>query len=72
MTHSCSVLTLTNLLQDKLVYVNYALYGDFLAVARAGVSVEGRLVIAKFGRGFRGDKVQNAQRFKAAGIILYT
>ncbi|XP_045115125.1 putative N-acetylated-alpha-linked acidic dipeptidase isoform X2 [Portunus trituberculatus] len=57
---------------DKLVYVNYGLYEDFLTVAQAGVSVEGRLVIAKFGRGFRGDKVLNAQRFKAAGIILYT
>ncbi|XP_063880659.1 putative N-acetylated-alpha-linked acidic dipeptidase isoform X1 [Scylla paramamosain] len=57
---------------DKLVYVNYGLYEDFLTAAQAGVSVEGRLVIAKFGRGFRGDKIFNAQRFKAAGIILYT
>lgn len=58
--------------QDELVYVNYGLYEDFVAVEAAGLKVAGRLVIAKFGRVFRGDKIQNAQRFNASGIILYT
>ncbi|XP_071530793.1 N-acetylated-alpha-linked acidic dipeptidase 2-like [Panulirus ornatus] len=57
---------------EELVYVNYGMYEDFLAVEAAGVRVGGRLVIAKFGRIFRGDKIQNAQRFNASGIILYT
>ncbi|XP_071530780.1 N-acetylated-alpha-linked acidic dipeptidase 2-like [Panulirus ornatus] len=57
---------------EELVYVNYGMYEDFLTVEAAGVRVGGRLVIAKFGRIFRGDKIQNAQRFNASGIILYT
>ncbi|XP_042204189.1 putative N-acetylated-alpha-linked acidic dipeptidase [Homarus americanus] len=57
---------------NELVYVNYGLYEDFEAVEAAGIKVKGRLVIAKFGQGFRGDKVQNAERFNASGIIIYT
>lgn len=36
------------------------------------ITVEGKLLLIRYGKFFRGDKVQNAQRFKAAGIILYS
>ncbi|XP_042890770.1 N-acetylated-alpha-linked acidic dipeptidase 2-like [Penaeus japonicus] len=57
---------------DELVFVNYGRYEDFVAVEEMGIKIKGRVVIAKFGSIFRGDKVQNAERFNASGIILYT
>ncbi|KAK7084899.1 N-acetylated-alpha-linked acidic dipeptidase 2, partial [Halocaridina rubra] len=57
---------------DELVYVNYGQYEDFKQVEEMGINITDRLVIAKFGKVFRGDKVQNAERFNASGIILYT
>ncbi|MPC57307.1 N-acetylated-alpha-linked acidic dipeptidase 2 [Portunus trituberculatus] len=55
-----------------MVFVNYGFYEDFEKLQRAGVDVSGRIVIAKFGKIFRGDKVLNAERFNASGVILYT
>lgn len=55
-----------------MVFANYGAYEDFEVLQKAGVEVAGRLVIAKFGNIFRGDKVLNAERFNASGIILYT
>ncbi|XP_050693224.1 putative N-acetylated-alpha-linked acidic dipeptidase isoform X2 [Eriocheir sinensis] len=57
---------------SEVVFANYGAYEDFEALQRAGVQVAGRLVIAKFGNIFRGDKVLNAERFNASGMILYT
>ncbi|XP_063840762.1 glutamate carboxypeptidase 2-like [Scylla paramamosain] len=57
---------------EEVVFVNYGFYEDFETLQRAGVDVSGRIVIAKFGKIFRGDKVLNAERFNASGVILYT
>ncbi|XP_068216856.1 N-acetylated-alpha-linked acidic dipeptidase 2-like [Palaemon carinicauda] len=57
---------------NELVYVNYGRYEDFLQTESMGIKIEGRVVIAKFGSIFRGDKILNAQRFNASGVILYT
>ncbi|KAK7085302.1 hypothetical protein SK128_005678 [Halocaridina rubra] len=56
----------------ELVFVNYGRYEDFQQVKAMGINITGKIVIAKFGRIFRGDKVLNAQRFNATGVILYT
>ncbi|XP_066977059.1 N-acetylated-alpha-linked acidic dipeptidase 2-like isoform X1 [Macrobrachium rosenbergii] len=60
------------IITDELVYVNYGRYEDFQQVESMGIKIKDRVVIAKFGKIFRGDKVQNAQRFNASGVILYT
>lgn len=57
--------------QTELVFVNYGHYEDFETVEASGIKKQGRLVVAKAGHGFRGDKVQNAQRFNASGLLLY-
>ncbi|XP_065560266.1 N-acetylated-alpha-linked acidic dipeptidase 2-like isoform X2 [Artemia franciscana] len=58
---------------DHIIYVNYGSYDDFKYLEdELKISVKGRLVLARYGKFFRGDKVQNAQRFGAAGIILYS
>ncbi|KAK8404098.1 hypothetical protein O3P69_000271 [Scylla paramamosain] len=71
---SATVVSVTRRLisQEEVVFVNYGFYEDFETLQRAGVDVSGRIVIAKFGKIFRGDKVLNAERFNASGVILYT
>ena len=54
------------------MYVNYCKYEDFEKIEAMGIPVKGKLVICRLGRIYRGDKVQNAERFKASGAILYT
>ena len=57
--------------EDSLVYVNYAREADFLKLRELNVQVQGRIVIARDGMIYRGDKVANAQEFGAKGLILY-
>lgn len=43
-----------------LVYVNYGREEDFEALAKLGVNVSGTIVIARYGKIFRGNKVRCA------------
>ncbi|XP_033739730.1 putative N-acetylated-alpha-linked acidic dipeptidase isoform X2 [Pecten maximus] len=59
--------------EGDLVYVNYGRIEDFVFLRdNQSISVEGKIVIARYGRIFRGDKVKIAQQFNATGIIMYT
>lgn len=65
--------TLLITLQEELVFANYGSYEDFEYLeGKLNISVKGRLLLVRYGKFFRGDKVQNAQRFGAAGMILYS
>jgi N-acetylated-alpha-linked acidic dipeptidase len=55
-----------------LVYVNLGLRDDYLALQRLGVSVKGKIVIARIGSLWRGGKVELAAEHGAAGIIIYS
>jgi len=44
-----------------VVYVNYGLPADYEALARRGISVKGKIVIARYGAGWRGLKPKLAQ-----------
>ena len=55
-----------------LVYVNHALPADFETLAHAGVSVRGAIALIRYGAGFRGDLVRNAQEAGAVGALLYS
>jgi len=55
-----------------VVYANYATREDFATLASLGVQVEGRIVLARYGRCFRGYKARFAQEAGAAGLILYS
>ncbi|HBD09131.1 MAG TPA: folate hydrolase [Syntrophobacteraceae bacterium] len=55
-----------------LVYVNFGLKDDYEALQRLGVSVKGRIVIARYGAGWRGLKPRLAQEHGALGCILFS
>lgn len=59
--------------KGELVYVNYGRIEDFVELAENySINVTGRIVIARYGSIFRGDKVSLAARYGAIGIILYS
>ena len=55
-----------------LVYVNYGLPEDYKELARLGVSVKGAIVLAKYGKSWRGVKPKVAAEHGALGCILYS
>jgi N-acetylated-alpha-linked acidic dipeptidase len=55
-----------------LVYVNYGLIEDYATLDSLGISVRGKIAIARYGRSFRGIKAREAERHGAAGLILYS
>jgi N-acetylated-alpha-linked acidic dipeptidase len=55
-----------------VVYVNYGTPDDYRELSRLGVSVEGKIAIARYGRGYRGIKAKLAEEHKAAALILYS
>lgn len=60
-------------LSGELVYVNYGRIEDFDYLTRnLGLSLRGKIMIARYGEIFCGYKVVNAQSAGAAGMILYS
>jgi len=55
-----------------LVYVNYGQPDDYKELNRLGVSVKGAIVIAKYGKCWRGVKPKVAAEHGAIGCILYS
>jgi len=55
-----------------LVYVNYGMPEDYQALARRGIDVKGKIVIARYGVGWRGLKPKLAQDHGAIGCIIYS
>ncbi|CAH6777423.1 N-acetylated-alpha-linked acidic dipeptidase 2 [Phodopus roborovskii] len=59
--------------EGELVYVNYARTEDFFKLEREmNINCTGKIVIARYGKIFRGNKVKNAIQAGAIGIILYS
>lgn len=56
----------------ELVFVNYGLPDDYEKLASLGVDVRGKIVIAKYGRSWRGIKPKVAQEHGAIGCIIYS
>lgn len=56
----------------ELVFVNYGLPEDYEILDRMGISVNGKIVIAKYGRSWRGIKPKVAQERGAVGCIIYS
>jgi len=55
-----------------LVYVNYGLRQDYELLDRMGISVKGAVVIARYGRSWRGIKPKVAWEHGAVGCIIYS
>lgn len=55
----------------EVVYANYGRPDDFAYLHNAGINVTGKIVVIRFGRVFRGNKVKEAERQGASAVILY-
>ncbi|MCR8561525.1 M28 family peptidase [Mucilaginibacter sp. BJC16-A38] len=55
-----------------LVFVNYGLPDDYETLAKLGIDVKGKIVIAKYGRSWRGIKPKVAYEHGAVGCIIYS
>jgi N-acetylated-alpha-linked acidic dipeptidase len=58
--------------EGQVVYVNYGVPADFARLESMGISVEGKIVIARYGAAFRGLKVKEAQDRGALGVLIYS
>ena len=56
----------------ELVYLNYGMPEDYKALARRGIDVRGKIVITRYGMGWRGLKPKLAQDHGAIGCIIYS
>ncbi|HNP21204.1 MAG TPA: transferrin receptor-like dimerization domain-containing protein [Panacibacter sp.] len=56
----------------ELVFVNYGLPSDYDILDKLGIDVKGKIVIAKYGRSWRGIKPKVAQEHGAIGCIIYS
>lgn len=55
-----------------LVYVNYGLIDDYATLDSLGISVKGKIAVARYGRSFRGIKAREAEGHGAVALILYS
>ncbi|HXY69727.1 MAG TPA: transferrin receptor-like dimerization domain-containing protein [Gemmatimonadales bacterium] len=55
-----------------LVYVNYGVPDDYRVLDSLGISVRGRIVIARYGRSWRGIKPKVAAEHGAIGCLIYS
>ncbi|MGI9103722.1 MAG: transferrin receptor-like dimerization domain-containing protein [Terriglobales bacterium] len=56
----------------SLVYVNYGIPDDYERLERMGISVKGAIVIARYGKSWRGIKPKVAAEHGAVGCIIYS
>ncbi len=60
-------------IQDApMVYANYGRPQDFEALEKANIGINGTVVVVRYGKCFRGLKVQNAQLRGAVGVLIYS
>src|SRR5919206_440544 len=55
-----------------VVYVNYGLIEDYAQLDSMGVSVRGKVAVARYGRSFRGIKAREAEKRGAVALIIYS
>ncbi|MBS1488344.1 MAG: M28 family peptidase [Bacteroidetes bacterium] len=56
----------------EVVYANFGRKEDFEKLQAMGISVKGKIVIARYGGNFRGYKAKYAEAAGAAGLIIFT
>ncbi|MEM9559782.1 MAG: PA domain-containing protein, partial [Planctomycetota bacterium] len=58
--------------RGRVVYANYGTLEDFERLRALGVDLNGAIVLARYGRNFRGFKARFAEAAGAAGLLMYT
>ena len=56
----------------EVVYVNYGVPSDYELLRRLGISVAGKIVLARYGNSWRGIKPKVAAQHGAIGCLLYS
>lgn len=56
----------------EVVYANYATREDFAELARRNVDISGKVVLARYGKIYRGNKAKFAQEAGAAALVMFT
>jgi N-acetylated-alpha-linked acidic dipeptidase len=56
----------------ELVFINYGIPEDYERLAKLGVDVKGKIVIAKYGRSWRGIKPKVAAEHGAIACLIYS
>ena len=56
----------------EVVYVNYGMPADYERLKELGISVKGRIVLARYGAGWRGIKPKVAYENGAIGCLIYS
>lgn len=55
-----------------VVYANYGAEEDYRALEALGVEVQGKIILVRYGRIYRGVKAKLAEAHKAAGLLIYS
>ncbi len=55
-----------------VIYVNYGLIEDYARLDSLGISVKGRIAVARYGRSFRGIKAREAEKHGASALLIYS
>ncbi len=58
--------------RGDVIYVNYGLIEDYAQLDSMGVSVKGKIAVARYGRSYRGIKAREAEKHGAVGLIIYS
>jgi N-acetylated-alpha-linked acidic dipeptidase len=58
--------------EAEVVFAGYGLPADYRTLDSAGVTVRGKIVLARYGRSFRGIKAREAEARGALGLLLYS
>lgn len=56
----------------EVVYANYGMPDDYKELARRGIDVRGKIVLTRYGGGWRGLKPKLAQQHGAVGCLIYS
>ena len=56
----------------EVVYANYGLVEDYVKLDSMRVSVKGKIVVARYGRSFRGIKAREAEKHGAVALLIYS
>jgi N-acetylated-alpha-linked acidic dipeptidase len=58
--------------EGEIVFAGYGLPADYRTLDSVGVSIHGKIVLARYGRSFRGIKAREAEVRGAVGLLLYS
>lgn len=56
----------------EVVYVNYGLVEDYKTLDSLGISVKGKIAVARYGKSYRGIKAREAEKHGASALVIYS